>query len=201
MLRSHLEFKVKLIVGLGNPGIKYAKNRHNVGFMVVEAFASVFGVEWRYSQDWVCHFAKSEEYILVKPSTYMNESGEAVRAVANYFSVKSGDVLIVHDEVDLEFGKIRLTFNGSSAGHHGVESVNKSLGTQDFARLRIGVGRPSAGEAGLRNDKPPIGVDRYVLADFTEDEQAKLADIIAKCGDAIKSYLAEGIVATMNKFN
>ncbi len=198
MLRSHLEFEVKLIVGLGNPGIKYTKNRHNVGFMVVDAFALGAAIEWRNSQDLMCYFAKSEEFILVKPSTYMNESGEAVRAVANYFSVKSSDILVVHDEVDLEFGKIRMTFNGSSAGHHGVESINKCLGTQDFARLRVGVGPPSPKAP---DGKPSIGVTKHVLEDFTKDEQNKLEEIIAKAGDAVKSYLSEGVVATMNKFN
>ena len=181
---------MKLVVGLGNPGAKYQNNRHNAGFMVVDDFATSEGLEWKYNKDWICHFAKTSEYILVKPSTYMNESGEAVRAIANYFSVVSKDIIVVHDEVDLEFGKIRLTFNGSSAGHHGVESVNKSLGIQDFARLRVGVGKPEVGD-----------VSKYVLDDFTKDETIKLAEIKAKCLEALRSYLDDGIEATMNKFN
>lgn len=184
---------MKLIVGLGNPGAKFKNNRHNIGFMVADIFAIEQGVSWRYNKDWICYFAKTKEYVLMKPATYMNESGEAVKAVCEYFGVDSKNVLVMHDEVDLEFGKIRLSFDGSSAGHHGVESINKSLATEEFARLRVGVGRPA------KEDK--IGVDKYVLADFSEEQKKGLPDVIAKCEEAIKSYLDEGIGATMNKFN
>lgn len=184
---------MKLTVGLGNPGVKYKNNRHNIGFMIVDLFAIQQGLSWRYSRDFMCYFSKTTDYILVKPSTFMNASGESVLAAANYFEVVAADILVIHDELDLEFGKIRLSFGGSSAGHLGVESVNRSLGTGDFARLRVGIGRPSPEEN--------IAADKYVLADFSEGQKKKLPDIIAKCEEAIKSYLAEGITATMNRFN
>src|SRR3990167_10749440 len=178
---------MKLIVGLGNPGSKYRNNRHNVGFMIVDIFAIEMGLSWRYSKDWICHFSKTTDYVLVKPSTYMNASGESVAAVSEYFGVVSRDILVVHDDLDLEFGKIRLSFDGSSAGHRGVESVIKSLATPDFNRIRIGIGRPLKGRKG----------EDYVLSDFTKVERAKLKKVILSAIEAINSYLSDGIDATM----
>lgn len=181
---------MKLIVGLGNPGAKYKNNRHNVGFMIVDIFAIEMGLSWRYNRDWMCHFSKTGDYVLLKPSTYMNASGESVAAVASYFGVGAEEVLAIHDELDLEFGKIRLSFDGSSAGHLGVESVNRGLGTHDFVRLRVGIGKPE------REDP-----SSYVLKDFLEEEKKALPEIVVKCEEAIKSYLDDGLEATMNKFN
>lgn len=184
---------MKLIVGLGNPGAKYKNNRHTIGFMIVDVFAIEQGLSWRYSKDWICHFSKAKDYVLVKPSTYMNESGESVKAAADFFTIEAYDILIVHDDLDLEFGKIRLSFDGSSAGHRGVESVNRGLSTQDFARLRVGIGHPM--------DNELLGPEKYVLEDFSQEQKDKLPDIVANCEEAIKSYLDEGIEATMNRFN
>ena len=127
----------------------------------------------------------------------MNASGESVKAVSDYFGITNKDILVVHDELDLEFGKIRLSYDSSSAGHNGVKSVDKSLGTQEFARLRIGIGRPVISSAGGK----PIGVENYVLEDFSEGQKDKLPDIVARCQEAIRCYTAEGIEATMNKHN
>lgn len=182
---------MKLIAGLGNPGIKYKDNRHNIGFMVVDNFAVSNGLSFRYSRDLSCYFSKIDQYVLVKPNTFMNESGVAVFAVCKYYDIKPEDVLVVHDELDLEFGKIRLSFNGSSAGHRGVTSVVEKLGTMDFARLRVGIGRPEG----------KISADKYVLADFLEGEKKELVGVVAKCQEAVRSYLDEGVVATMNRFN
>lgn len=198
---------MKLIVGLGNPGAKYKNNRHNIGFMVVDIFAIEEGLSWKYSRDWMCHFCKTRNFILIKPSTYMNESGESAKVVVDYFSIENDDVLAIHDELDIEFGKIRLSFNGSSAGHHGVESVNRGLGTQDFARLRVGIDSPRrvSDEAGRPSQKATdgksISAERYVLEDFSDKEKRGLPEVIAKCEEAIKSYLDDGIEATMNRFN
>ena len=188
---------MKLIVGLGNPGSKYRNNRHNVGFVIVDIFAIEQGLSWRYSKDWICHFSKTTDYVLVKPSTYMNASGESVAAVSEYFGVVSRDILAVHDDLDLEFGKIRLSFDGSSAGHRGVESVNASLATQDFAKLRVGIGHPTRNAS----DGKPSSAERYVLEDFSQKEKDQLPEMIAKCEEAIKSYLGDGLEATMNRFN
>jgi len=188
---------MKLIVGLGNPGAKYKNNRHNIGFMVLDIFAIEEGLSWKYNRDWMCYFVKTRHYLLIKPSTYMNSSGESVKAVVDYFDIASDDVLAVHDELDLEFGKIRLSFNGSAAGHHGVESVNKGLATLDFARLRVGIGRPSQ----KATDGKSISAEKYILEDFSDKEKRGLPETIAKCEEAIKSYLDDGIEATMNRFN
>ncbi len=181
---------MKLIVGLGNPGKKYAGNRHNLGFMVVDAFARGRGLEWGKNGDLMGDLARDGELVIVKPQTFMNRSGDSVRAVANFYKVDPKDILIINDDVDLEFGKIRLSFGGASAGHRGVESVIEGLGTPDFNRLRIGVGRPTVGE-----------VESFVLLDFLPEEKEKLEVIVSKAIEAIDSYLADGISATMNKFN
>ena len=133
---------MKLIVGLGNPGEKYRSTRHNLGFMVVESFVKNLGLSWRYNPDWIASWAKTEEFVIIKPSTFMNKSGEATRAVLNFFKINSKDFLVVHDDIDLAFGKIRISYDSSSAGHRGVDSVIESLGTFEFSRLRIGLGRP-----------------------------------------------------------
>lgn len=179
---------MKLVVGLGNPGKKYANNRHNIGFMVVEVFAVEQGLSWKKSGDLMCYFVKTRRYIVAKPTIYMNESGESVAAIADYYKVDPEDVLVIHDELDLPFGKIRLSFGGSPAGHHGVESVIKGLATGDFARLRVGVGKEVDGA-------------RHVLEDFTSEEKAKLPEVVAKCQEAIMSYLDDEVEATMNRFN
>ena len=191
---------MKLIVGLGNPGKKYEKNRHNLGFMVAEVFATEQGLTWKKNRDLMCFFAKTREYVFIKPTTYMNESGQSVRAVCEYYGIDSGDVLIICDDLDLDFGKIRLSFNGSSAGHHGIESVTRGLGGPEFARLRIGIGRPSPA-APDSDGKPSKNPTDYVLEDFSKEEREKLPEIIAKCQEAVLSYLDEGIEATMNRFN
>lgn len=185
---------MKLIAGLGNPGKKYEKNRHNIGFMVADAFAVGAGLEFKKSLDLMCYFAKNSDFVLVKPTTFMNVSGEAVAAVSNFYKVEPEDVLIIHDDLDLEFGEIRLSHNGSSGGHRGVESAIKRLATVDFNRLRIGIGHP-------RDQSDIAKVEDYVLSDFTPQEQKELDKIIKKCQEAIVSYLDEGLEATMNLFN
>src|SRR3989344_2002352 len=188
---------MKLIIGLGNPGIKYKNTRHNLGFMVVDSFAKNNGLSWRYNPDWICYFAKTDEFVVVKPSTFMNKSGEAVREVINFFKINPGDVLAIHDDLDLDFGKLRISHDSQSAGHRGVDSVIESLGTFEFSRLRIGVGHPKrTGGDGQQTDP-----EKYVLENFTDDEQKKLPEIIKICEEAISAYLASGVEATMNQFN
>jgi len=182
---------MKLIIGLGNPGIKYKNTRHNFGFMVADSFIKNFGLSWRYNPDWICYFAKTEEFAVVKPSTFMNKSGEAVREVLNFFKINPGDVLAIHDDLDLDFGKLRISYDSQSAGHRGVDSVIAGLGTFEFSRLRIGIGHPQG----------KIDPEKYVLEDFTDEERKKLPAIIKTCEEAISAYLASGVEATMNQFN
>ncbi|OGD84877.1 aminoacyl-tRNA hydrolase [Candidatus Curtissbacteria bacterium RBG_13_40_7] len=181
---------MKLIVGLGNPGAKFKNTRHNLGFMVIDNFARAQGFAWRYNQDWMGYFSKSDDFVIAKPSTYMNKSGESIISITNFYKVDKKDILVIHDDLDLAFGKIRLSFDSASAGHRGVESVIDSLGSFDFGRLRIGIGR-----------SPNIDPEKFVLEEFSSDEQGKLEEIVKTSIEAIKSYLNDGIEATMNSFN
>lgn len=181
---------MKLIVGLGNPGKKYAKNRHNIGYMVCDQIAVDQGARWERAKDFLSIFSATRPYMLVKPTTFVNQSGQVVREITTEHGIKPADILIVHDELDLAFGKIRLSFGGSAAGHQGVESIIKALGTADFVRLRIGIGHPSG-----------VDPEKYVLSDFSQIERLQLPKIITRCGEAVRSYLDGGIDATMNRFN
>ena len=183
---------MELIVGLENPGPKYRNTRHNIGFMIVDKFAIDQGLSWRYSRDWMCFYIKRENFVVIKPSTYMNKSGEAVKAVSKFFKIAAKDILVIHDELDLQFGKVRISYDSTSAGHKGVESAIKSMGSFEFARLRLGIGRPT---------QESIDLEKYVLETFGEDELGHLDEIIKRATDAINSYLESGISATMNRFN
>lgn len=188
---------MKLIAGLGNPDKKYSKTRHNLGYMVLDYFARENGLSWKYSQDWMCYFIKTRRYILIKPTTYMNKSGESVLSVSNYFKIDPDDVLIVYDDVDLPFGKMRLAVNGVSAGHHGLDSMIESLSTVDFGRLRVGIDRPNSKEAKGKN----LETADYVLEEFSHDQKKELPEVLLRSVDALNSYLDDGIEATMNRFN
>lgn len=182
---------MKLIVGLGNPGNKFKSNRHNLGFMVCDQMAVDLGIAWTKNRDLISQLAKDREVIIVKPDTFMNKSGESAKAVFNFYKIGHKDLLIIHDDLDLDFGKIRLSFGGSAAGHLGVESVIKSLGTADFCRLRVGIGRPPT----------QVDPEKYVIHDFLQIEKEQLPKIIGKCQEAVRSYLDDGVEATMNRFN
>ncbi len=181
---------MKLIVGVGNPGKKYSQNRHNLGFMVADAIVHQKGLEWTKNGDLMCDLAKDKELIVIKPQTFMNRSGESVRAAANFYKVDPKDILIANDDVDLQFGKIRLAFGGARAVHRGIESAIEGLGTPDFNRLRIGVGRPQVGE-----------VESFVLSDFLPEEQKEIDSVVKKSVAAVESFLTDGITASMNRFN
>jgi len=181
---------MKLIVGLGNPGKKYQSNRHNLGYMVADAYAVDRGVTFQKSQDLMCFYVKTQDFVLAKSTTFMNESGNCVQALAKFFKIDHKDVLIIHDDMDFPFGKIRMSFNGTSAGHHGIDSVIECLATVDFGRLRVGIGCSET-----------IPGDKHVLDDFSAEEKKMLADLMDRCVDAVDSYLDDGIMATMNRFN
>ena len=181
---------MKLVVGLGNPGKKYRNTRHNLGFMVVDALVKSEGISWRVSRDLLCYFAKTSDFVIIKPSTFVNKSGEAVRSVAEFFKIAPDDILVIHDDLDLPSGKVRISFDSLAAGHHGVESVVESLGGPEFGRLRIGIGSPEN-----------VDGEKFVLEDFSVQEKKGLGKLVERCSEAIKSYLDEGIDATMNRFN
>ena len=185
---------MRLIVGLGNPGKDYADTRHNVGFRCINRLAKIHGISLsqRGSQ---AQFGVGEvegnKVVLAKPRTFMNLSGKSVKLLMERFQVASSDVLIIHDELDLPLGKIRLYSGGGSGGHKGVESIITYLGSPNFNRLRVGIGRPQGGE----------DATAFVLSHFIPDEKAVIEDTIAKVAEAIFCLLRDGMTAAMNKYN
>lgn len=186
-----------LVVGLGNPEKKYARNRHNVGFMVLDSLASDLGApEWR--DKWkgrTTKLASTEgaDVTLLEPMTFMNLSGESVQPAAAFSKASPSEILVVHDELDLPFGDVRLKVGGGHAGHNGLRSIIECLGSPDFARLRIGIGRPVAG---FRGD-----VADWVLSNFDGVEAAQLPDVLDRGKAAIRRALKDGIGPAMNVTN
>ena len=182
-----------LVVGLGNPGREYARNRHNVGWMVVEELARRHDASWRakFNGRLAELHLDGHRVALLKPETYMNESGRAVAAAAKFFKVEPDAVLAVHDEGDFDLGRLQARKGGGLGGHNGLRSIAQHLGTQEFLRLRIGVGRPERGD--------PRSLADYVLSDFTPDDDAE--GIVARAADAIETLDAEGLERTQQKFN
>jgi len=180
----------QLIIGLGNPGSKYAFTRHNVGFMAVDRLAEKWGIAWQEKsklQGWI---AQDNEVILLKPHTYMNHSGQAVQAVCHWFKIMPRYVLVIYDDLDLPFGKLRLRKQGSAGGHNGMKSIIQHLGTQEFPRLRIGIGRPVEGESA-----------HYVLEAFNSEQKEKLPSILDQAVRVIELGRKQGLDYAMNECN
>ena len=185
---------MKLIVGLGNIGQKYTFTRHNVGFMLADSFALNNNLSFRETSRLKC-FATNlrngiEDYMIIKPTTFMNLSGESVRAVVDYYKIPIEDVLIVYDDLSLELGKIRFRSNGSDGGHNGIKSIIQHLGTKDIARLKIGIG-----------PQPNLPSEVFVLQNFTKEELETLKCTLTKAKEGISCYFKEGIAVAQNKFN
>ncbi len=193
---------MKLIVGLGNPGRIYAGNRHNVGFMCLNYFARKQGIRFDKKQG----FARigtgevaGSKIVLARPQTYMNSSGQSVSRLIQRFNIDLNDLLVICDDLDLPLGKIRIRHGGSSGGHKGVESIITELGSQDFSRLRVGIGRPGVAESSTEISE--ADTIAYVLSDFTPDEKQTIAKVIPKVSEAILCFLTDGPTAAMNKYN
>ena len=196
---------MKFIVGLGNPGREYRETRHNVGFMVVDEIARRHGLQWWMAPSQVPDAFVTKKYpapgadasatatpvLLAKPLTYMNRSGDAVAALSRYYDIPPADLLIVVDEVALPFGRLRARARGSAGGHNGLKSIIERLGTQEFPRLRLGVGRGDG-----RRD-----LADHVLATFEAAERADLESIIATAADAAEMFAVDGIARVMNVYN
>ena len=183
---------MKVIVGLGNPGDEYRDTRHNVGFMVVDAIARRHGLAWRHrdQMSFAKHFG-TDGFMVAKPQTFMNLSGFAVAQFAGYYGVDTADLLVVVDEVDLPLGRLRARARGSAGTHNGLKSVVEQLGTTDFARLRVGIGRGDR-----RRD-----LADFVLARFEPAEQAALEEVVTRAADAAEMFAVEGIEKVMNAYN
>ena len=187
---------MRLIVGLGNPGREYRETRHNVGFMVVDEIARRHNLTLAMAPSQIpdTMIAKKfgvEGLLVAKPLTFMNNSGDPVSALARYYDISIGDLLVVVDEVALPFGRLRARARGSAGGHNGLKSVIARLGTMEFARLRLGVGRGDA-----RKD-----LADHVLSKFEADEQSALGEFITRAADAAEMFAVEGIEKVMNTYN
>src|SRR5438270_765942 len=182
-----------LVVGLGNPGRDYARNRHNVGSMVVDELARRHAGSWRgkFSGRLAEVRIDGHKVALLKPETYMNESGRPVQAAARFFKVEPDAILVVHDEGDFDLGRLQARRGGGLAGHNGLRSIAQQLGTSDFLRLRIGVGRPERGD--------PRSLADYVLSDFEPHDDPER--LVAKAADAVELLDAEGLEATQRRGN
>jgi PTH1 family peptidyl-tRNA hydrolase len=182
-----------LVVGLGNPGREYARNRHNAGAMIVDELARRHGGSWRskFSGRLAEVRIDGHRVGLLKPETYMNESGRSVKAAAQFFKVEPDAVLVVHDEGDFDLGRLQARLGGGLAGHNGLRSIAQHLKTPDFMRLRVGVGRPERGD--------PRPLADYVLSDFEPHEDRE--GLIARAADAVETLDAEGLDAAQRRFN
>jgi PTH1 family peptidyl-tRNA hydrolase len=180
-----------LIVGLGNPGPKYAGNRHNVGFMALDRLADRLKAgPFREKFSGVFTRLGEPDVVLLKPMTFMNVSGESVQAAMQFFKVELSDVIVVYDELDLAFADCRIKVGGGAAGHNGIKSMLQHCGGDGFVRLRVGIGRPSGPD-----------VAGHVLSDFSASERAELPDVLERAAQGLESILAKGVAPAMNKFN
>ncbi|NAP00967.1 aminoacyl-tRNA hydrolase [Halomonas sp. MG34] len=185
---------MKCIVGLGNPGKKYKDTRHNAGFMVIDELLRRHGWslnKYKFNADYALETLNGNKMLLVEPQTYMNLSGDAIRPLLDYYSIDVEDVLIIYDDLDLPPGKIRLRQKGGHGGHNGIRSTISHLGTKEFKRIRIGVGRPTT----------PVPVVDYVLGQFHKAEQIDVQQSIEKAADACELWLDKPFLEVMNDYN
>ncbi|MGL5978550.1 MAG: aminoacyl-tRNA hydrolase [Erysipelotrichaceae bacterium] len=184
---------MKLIVGLGNPGKEYERTRHNAGFMVLDALAGAWNLNIstkKFKGLLAETNIKGQKVILLKPQTYMNLSGESVRAVADFYNLEEEDILIIYDDLDLPVGKLRLREKGSAGGQNGVKSIIAHLGTQTFPRIRVGIGKD-----------PRIPTVDYVLGKFREDEKADFKTACEEACKAAEAWVSQDFSVVMNNFN
>ncbi|WP_174734818.1 aminoacyl-tRNA hydrolase [Mesobacillus harenae] len=185
---------MKLYVGLGNPGKQYENTRHNIGFKVIDELAKRFSIPLNQAKlkgVFGIGYYGGKRVILLKPLTYMNLSGESIRAVMDYFQIELEDIVVIYDDLDLPAGKIRLRQKGSAGGHNGIKSTIAHLGTQSFNRIRVGIDRPMKGMA----------VPDYVLGRFSKEEQPVMEETTLLCADACEAWLGKPFLEVMNSYN
>ena len=185
---------MKLIVGLGNIGPKYTFTRHNVGFMLADSIAINNNLTFRENSRLKCFMTNLRDgyndFLIIKPTTFMNLSGEAVRAVMDYYKIPIEDIIIVYDDLSLDLGKIRFRANGSDGGHNGIKSIIKHVGTSNIARLKIGIG-----------PQPSLPSEVFVLQNFSKEELDNLKNVLSTAKNGINCYFKEGIAVAQNRFN
>ena len=186
---------MKLVVGLGNPGERYEGTRHNVGFLVADSLHQRSDRPSPFSPRFDGLVSRirleGEEVVVLKPQTFMNRSGRSVSRAASWFDIPPEEVLVVHDDLDLAFGTVRVKVGGGSGGHRGLESCFVELGSREFARVRVGIGRPA----------PESDATDYVLERFDEEQRGNLADVVSLAADAARMTIGAGAAAAMNRFN
>jgi PTH1 family peptidyl-tRNA hydrolase len=189
---------MKLVAGLGNPGREYAGNRHNVGFMVIDALAQEAGLvfsQQKFEAEYAQGQVAGEKAVLLKPQTYMNLSGQSVVPALRFFKVATNDLVVVHDELDLPLGRLQVKSGGGTGGHNGLKSIAGLLGDEGFVRIRVGIGKPQV--PGEKRSQ----VVGHVLGDFAKDEQKAADEAIARAVAAVKAVLSQGAQTAMNEFN
>jgi PTH1 family peptidyl-tRNA hydrolase len=188
----------KLIVGLGNPGRSYAGNRHNIGFICLRHFARSRGIKFDQKKGLArigTGTVSRNKLVLARPQTFMNDSGQSVSRLVRKFKVNPQDLLVIHDDLDLPLAKVRISSGSGSGGHKGINSIIEKLGTQDFIRIRVGIGRPA------KPNSTEDDIIAFVLSDFTPDEKKAISLITPKVSEAILCLLTEGLTQAMNRFN
>lgn len=186
--------KCILVAGLGNPGKEYSQTRHNIGFMVVDALAERLSTavsKSRFDADYVKARLRGQDLFLVKPMAYMNRSGIPIQRLAAYYKIDMGDIIVIHDEMDLEFGSLKIVQGRGHGGHNGIRSIIDAFGRRECIRIRVGVGHPGQGR----------DVTGHVLGKFTPDEQAGLDDLVRDAVDACEQIIVKGVVKAMNQVN
>ena len=188
---------MKIVVGLGNPGLKYEFTRHNIGFRIIDSLAQDMGTEFKKVKSYYSLISRgtinNHKVMLVKPQTFMNLSGRAVSKVVSYYQIPHQDLLIVYDDLNLELGQVRIRKKGSAGGHNGIESIMQYLNSEDIPRLRIGIGNPLAN----------FNFDcvSYVLSSFNDDEKDKIKEVIQLSTEAVKTIIEDGFEKAMRKYN
>lgn len=185
---------MKCIIGLGNPGRKYEKTRHNIGFMVIDQLALDLGIDLtqnKFKCNYGAGYVNGEKIMLVKPQTFMNLSGEGIRPLLDYYKIDVGDILVLYDDLDLPVGKLRLRQKGSGGGHNGIKSLNQHLATDKYKRVRIGIDRPEPGSS----------ITGYVLGRFPKDETALIEKVTARSADASTAFVTVPFQDVMTEYN
>ncbi len=191
---------MKLVVGLGNPGRSYANNRHNGGFTCLSRFARIQGIRFDKKRGKArigMGKVANNEIVVAKPQTYMNLSGQSVSRLIKKFNIDLNDLMVIHDDLDLPLGKIRIRYGGGSAGHKGVQSIINELDSQSFIRIRVGIGRPTTDDAEISE----ADIIDYVLSNFVPDEKKVITKVVSRVSEAILCLLTEGLTSAMNKYN
>ncbi len=185
---------IVLLAGLGNPGVKYARTRHNVGFRIIDSLADMFSLSLdksRFDTKYSKGTVNGIKAVLAKPQSFMNRSGFPLRKIAAYFKINTSDIIVVHDDLDLDFGKIKIVKNRGHGGHNGIKSIIEAFGTKDFIRVRVGIGRPHGGKE----------VIAHVLSSFENDEEKELENIVKKSVDTCLMIMEQGFKKAMTVCN